>query len=275
MPAKGASTRYLVRPGSKFDLSTIDSSEKTLWDGLTKDNHEAAFDKLRDELQHLQKLLYAQNKHRVLVVMQAMDTGGKDGCIKHVFSRIDPQGVRVHAFKKPSDEDLAHDFLWRVHPHVPGNGQLVIFNRSHYEDILAVRVKKLFGEAVWKRRYKHVIDFERMLAEEGTTIVKIFLHISKEEQKNRLEARLANPLKHWKFNPDDLADRARWDEFMGAYQDLIERTSTEHAPWYVVPADRKWYRNLCVADIMLHTLEKLKMQFPSTTWDPKAIQLGD
>jgi PPK2 family polyphosphate:nucleotide phosphotransferase len=267
--------RYRVKPGGKVDLSNVDSGEKTLFDGAGKSDFEPQFRKLQDQLQHLQKLLYAQNKHKVLVVMQAMDTGGKDGCIKHVFSHIDPQGIHVRSFKKPSEEELAYDFLWRVHKQVPRRGQLVIFNRSHYEDIIAVRVKKLFPEEVWKRRQRHVVDFERMLVEEGTTIVKIFLHISKEEQKLRLESRLKNPVKHWKFNPDDLADRARWDDFMEAYEDVMSRTSTESAPWYVVPADRKWYRNLCVARIMLDTLSKLDMEFPQIDWDPKAIRIED
>lgn len=230
---------------------------------------------MQNELQHLQKLLYAQNKHRVLLVIQAMDTGGKDGCIKHVFSRIDPQGIRVQAFKKPSENELAHDFLWRIHQQVPKNGELVIFNRSHYEDIIAVRVKNLFPDEVWKRRKRHVIEFERMLAEEGTTIVKLFLHISKDEQKERLESRLANPAKYWKFNPDDLADRARWGEFMRAYEDVLEQTSTEFAPWYVIPADRKWYRNLCVAQIMCDTLKSLNMDFPKVDWDPTQIEVKD
>jgi PPK2 family polyphosphate:nucleotide phosphotransferase len=275
MPVKGALERYLIKPGGKVDLKKIDPAEKCLFEEGGREEYEPYFDRLRTELQHLQKLLYAQNKHRVLVVMQAMDTGGKDGCIKHVFSRIDPQGIHVRAFKKPSEEELARDFLWRVHERVPRNGELVIFNRSHYEDIIAVRVKRLFPEEVWKRRLRHVLDFERMLVEEGTTVVKIFLHISKDEQKRRLEARVENPAKHWKFNPDDLADRARWDEFMQAYEDVITKTSTESAPWYVVPADRKWYRNLCVARIMLDTLKGLKMEFPAIDWDPKKVKIDD
>jgi len=273
MPVRGALERYLIKPGTKVDLTKIDPGEKCLFEDGSKDDYEPYFDALRTELQHLQKLLYAQNKHRVLVVMQAMDTGGKDGCIKHVFSRIDPQGIHVRAFKKPSEEELARDFLWRVHDKVPRNGELVIFNRSHYEDIIAVRVKRLFPEEIWKRRQRHVVDFERMLVEEGTTVVKIFLHISKEEQRQRLEARVDNPSKHWKFNPEDLADRKRWDEFMEAYEDVIGRTTTERAPWYVVPADRKWYRNLCVARIMLDTLKGLKMEFPAIDWDPEKIQI--
>ena len=275
MPVNGALERYRVEPGSKLNFDKVDCTEKFLFQGAHKEDFEPQFDELQDQLQHLQKLLYAQNKHRVLVVMQAMDTGGKDGCIKHVFSRIDPQGIHVRSFKKPSEEELAHDFLWRVHAKVPSTGQLVIFNRSHYEDIIAVRVKKIFPDEVWKRRQRHVVEFERMLAEEGTVIVKIFLHISKDEQKRRLESRIQNPAKHWKFNPEDLADRARWNEFMDAYQDVISKTSTELAPWYVVPADRKWYRNLCVARIMVDTLKRLDMKFPEIDWDPKAIKIED
>ena len=275
MPVKGALERYWVKPGAQVNLVKIDGNEKILFKGVGKEEIQRQFDELQDELQELQKRLYAQNKHRILVVMQAMDTGGKDGCIKHVFSRIDPQGIHVRSFKKPSEEELSYDFLWRVHSKVPHRGQLVIFNRSHYEDIIAVRVKKIFPDEVWKRRQRHVVEFERMLAEEGTTIVKIFLHISKEEQKNRLEARLADPIKHWKINPDDLVDRARWDDFMRAYEDVMQKTSTEFAPWYVVPADRKWYRNLCVARIMLDTLKKLNMEYPAINWDPKSIKIED
>ena len=275
MPVKGALERYWVKPGAEVNLVKIDGNEKILFKGVGKEEIQRQFDELQDELQELQKRLYAQNKHRILVVMQAMDTGGKDGCIKHVFSRIDPQGIHVRSFKKPSEEELSYDFLWRVHSKVPHRGQLVIFNRSHYEDIIAVRVKKIFPDEVWKRRQRHVVEFERMLAEEGTTIVKIFLHISKEEQKNRLEARLADPIKHWKINPDDLVDRARWDDFMRAYEDVMQKTSTEFAPWYVVPADRKWYRNLCVARIMLDTLKKLNMEYPAINWDPKTIKIED
>jgi PPK2 family polyphosphate:nucleotide phosphotransferase len=274
MPVSGALERYWIKPGTKVDFGKFDSGERVLFPG-EKEDFGVQFDQLQDQLQQLQKVLYAQNKHRILVVMQAMDTGGKDGCIKHVFSRIDPQGIHVRSFKKPSEEELAHDFLWRVHSKVPSTGQLVIFNRSHYEDIIAVRVKKIFPDEVWKRRQRHVVEFERMLAEEGTTIVKIFLHISKDEQKRRLQARLDNPAKHWKINPDDLVDRANWNEFMTAYEEVISKTSTELAPWYIVPADRKWYRNLCVARIMLDTLKKLKMEFPPINWDPTSIQIRD
>ncbi len=275
MPVSGALEKYVVKPGSNVDLGKLDPDDKSLFDDGGKEDSWPSFDVLQDELQHLQKLLYAQNKHRILVVIQAMDTGGKDGCVKHVFSRIDPQGIDVQAFKKPSEEELAHDFLWRVHQKAPRNGQLVIFNRSHYEDIVAVKVKKLAPEKVWKRRFRHIVEFERMLAEEGTTIVKIFLNISKDEQKERLESRLENPDKHWKFNPDDLKDRALWSDFMKTYEEVLSKTSTEEAPWYVVPSNRKWYRNLIVARIMVDTLKKLDMKFPEIDWDPASIKVAD
>ncbi len=275
MPVSGALERYLVKPGAKVDLSKIDSDERTLFHTGGKDESTKAFDKLQDELQDLQKVLYAQNKHKILLVLQAMDTGGKDGCVKHVFSRIDPQGLHVRSFKKPTEEELARDFLWRVHNKVPGNGEMVIFNRSHYEDVIAVRVKKLFPEKVWKQRYQHIVDFERMLAEEGTTIVKIYLHISKDEQKRRIVSRLENPDKHWKFHPDDLKDRELWNDFMKTYEDLLSKTSTTHAPWYVVPANRKWYRNLCVARIMVDTMKRLDMRLPKIDWDPSKIIVED
>ena len=275
MPVKGARERYGVKHGARLDLEQHDPRDKELFEGRGKEDQEPFYDKLRIELQELQKVLYAQNKHRVLVVLQAMDTGGKDGCIKSVFSRIDPQGIRVYSFKKPSEVELGHDFLWRIHAQAPGLGQLVIFNRSHYEDIIAVRVKRLLPEEVWQRRYRHVVEFERMLAEEGTTIVKIFLHICKEEQQQRLETRLANPEKHWKFHPEDLKDRVLWHDFMEAYEDVISRTSAPHAPWYVVPANRKWYRDLCVARIMVDTLKGLNMTYPPITWDPRTVLVGD
>lgn len=271
---RSVSERYIVRPGEGLDLSKIDSRDRALFDG-SKSSSLQVFDELRDEIQFLQKKLFAQNKHKILLIIQAMDTGGKDGVIKHVFSRVDPQGVDVASFKKPTEEELARDFLWRVHQRVPRNGMITVFNRSHYEDIIAVRVKKLFGDEVWQRRYQHVIDFERMLVEEGTMVIKIFLHISKEEQKERLVSRLENPQKHWKFHPDDLEDRGRWSEFEDAYSDLIAKTSTDFAPWYVIPADRKWYRNLAVARLFLEHLDDLELKFPDVDFDPSEIQVGD
>ncbi len=270
MPVTGAMKTYLVKPEVAVDFKLHDPKDKSLFDG-DREEYETQLRQLQDELQQLQKILYAQNHHRILLVMQAMDTGGKDGCIKHVFSHIDPQGIHVRSFKKPTELELAHDFLWRVHQQVPKRGDMVIFNRSHYEDVIAVRVKKLLPEKVWRRREQHIVDFEQMLADEGTTIVKIFLNISKEEQKQRLQARLDNPTKHWKFNPEDLADRKRWGDFMRAYEEVISKTSKPHAPWYIVPADRKWYRNLCVARIMVDTMKRLKMKLPKVDWDPDGI----
>ncbi len=265
MSVEGALRKYLVKPEGKFTLADRETNDKSLFDG-EKEDHDPYLDELREDLKIQQNHLYAENKNRLLVVIQAMDTGGKDGTVKSVFSKVDPQGIHVEPFKKPSEDDLAHDFLWRVHSQVPRNGQIVVFNRSHYEDIIAVRVKKIYPEKIWKPRYQHIIDFERMLAEEGTTIIKLFLHISKDEQRKRLQARLDNVVKHWKFNPDDLKDRARWDDFQEVYEDVIRKTSTEHAPWYVIPADRKWYRNLVVARIIVDTMKGLDMKFPIADW---------
>jgi PPK2 family polyphosphate:nucleotide phosphotransferase len=271
MPFENYASRFLVRPGVKVNLAQIDAADSAEGIADLKKKGEKRFEKLRDELQSLQKVLYAQGKHRILIVLQAMDTGGKDGCVKHVFSRVDPQGITVKSFKKPTEEDLAHDFLWRVHPHVPGNGQIVIFNRSHYEDIISVRVKNLREDAVWKKRYRHINDFERMLVDEGTVILKFFLHISPEEQKRRLLSRLERPEKYWKLFPDDIKDRKLWPQFMEAYEEIFQKTSRSYSPWYVVPADRKWYRNLVVAEIVVEHLRKLGMTYPQPTWDPASI----
>jgi len=256
----------------KVKISKIDAGEKTLFDG-NKESSLPVMEQQLARIKELQTKLYAQDKKKLLVVMQAMDTGGKDGCVRSVFGSVDPLGIHVQAFKRPTENELAHDYLWRVHKHVPRNGMISVFNRSHYEDILAVRVKEIFPETVWKRRYRHIVEFERMLADEGTTIVKIFLRISEEEQKERLQARLDNPAKHWKFNPGDLDDRKRWDRFMDAYEDVFEETSKDHAPWYVVPANRKWYRNLVVSQIVIDTLEKMDLSYPNVVWDPNQFKI--
>lgn len=268
-----ASVMYRVEPGVEIDLTTQDPSDKGLWEDGSKSIHKAMLLEKLDELKALQNLLFAEGKQKVLIVVQAMDAGGKDGCAKNVFSSMDPQGLHVKAFKSPHKEELAHDFLWRVHKAAPPKGMIAVFNRSHYEDIIAVRVKKLFPEKVWKNRYRHVVDFEKMLSDEGTKIVKIFLNISKEEQRERLQARLDVPAKLWKFDPGDLVDRARWDEFMVAYSDLISKTSYDHAPWHVVPSDRKWYRNLVVAQIVINALKDLKMEFPEVKWNPEDMHV--
>ena len=267
--------QYRVAPGEKVNLAKIDPKDSSLYPKLDKESHEAAIQELREEMKVLQHLLFASQSRKVLVVVQAMDTGGKDGLARHVFAHLDPQGVDVVPFKAPTAEELSHDFLWRIHKRVPANGMITVFNRSHYEDIVAVRVKKLFPDTVWKRRYRHILEFERMLAEEGTLILKFFLHISKGEQKRRLESRLASPSKHWKFNPDDLKDRERWGDFLEAYSEVIERTTTEFAPWHVIPADRKWYRNLVGARLMVEALRTLRLTYPAPAFDPAAVKVGD
>ena len=253
--------RYLVTPGSEPDLDGRDPRDTAAFP-VDKGEGKRQLGALNDRLESLQELLYAEGKHKVLVVLQAMDTGGKDGTIRHVFDGVNPQGVKVASFKKPTPNELAHDYLWRVHRHTPGSGEITIFNRSHYEDVLVVRVHELVPEERWRRRYDQINAFEQLLAEEGTTILKFFLHISKEEQAERLRARLDEPTKQWKFSLGDLAERKRWDDYRAAYAEAIARTSTAHAPWYVVPADRKWYRNLVIATVLTETLEGLEMRYP-------------
>ena len=227
-----------------------------------KGEAEAAFDANRERLAELQEVLYAEGKHALLIVFQAMDAGGKDSTIRHVMRGVNPQGIFVKSFKTPTPEELAHDFLWRVHPHTPGKGQIAIFNRSHYEDVLIVRVNELVPRDVWQARYDHINAFERLLADSGITICKFFLHISKDEQKERFQDRLNEPDKHWKFSKGDLPVREQWDQYMHAYEDAITRCNTPWAPWYIIPADKKWYRNLVVSRILVETLESLKMRYP-------------
>ena len=252
-------SRYRVEPGSPVTLTDWLTDDDG---GLDRGHAKDRTDDLNDRLEELQELLYAQGEHKVLVVIQATDTGGKDGTIRHVFDRVNPQGVKVASFKKPTDEELGHDYLWRVHRHTPANGEITIFNRSHYEDVLVVRVHDLVPEARWSRRYAHINSFEQLLAEEGTTIIKIFLHISSGEQRQRLQDRLDSKHKNWKFNRDDLKEREHWHEYQEAFRVMLERTSTDHAPWCVVPADRKWFRNLVVSEIIVQTLESLDMHWP-------------
>ena len=253
--------RYRVPPETTIDLSEWEPADAAAFDG-DKDAGEDATKKLNKRLESLQELLYAEGKHKVLIVLQAMDTGGKDGVIRHVFEGVNPQGVKVASFKRPTPEELAHDYLWRVHKVTPGCGEIVIFNRSHYEDVLVVRVHNLVAEEVWSRRYEQINAFEQQLAAEGTTILKFFLHIDKDEQKERLQARLDEPDKNWKFASGDLAERALWPEYQKAYEAVLSRTSTAHAPWYIIPANRKWYRDLVISQILVETLEGLEMRFP-------------
>lgn len=227
-----------------------------------KDKTVAATEKLNEKLAALQERLYADASRALLVVFQAMDTGGKDGAIKHVFRGVNPVGVHVASFKAPTAVELAHDYLWRVHAKTPGKGEIVIFNRSHYESVLVERVHELVPKDVWSRRYEHINAFEKLLTDEGTTVVKFFFHISKGEQRERLLARLDDKQKQWKFNPDDLAERKLWDLYMTAYADVIDKTNTDYAPWHVVPANHKWYRNYAVSKVLVDTLESLKPKFP-------------
>ena len=264
--------RYRVTTNEKkISLADIDTRDKSCF----PDRDEAEANTADDvrEIAELQNRLYAEGKQALLIVLQATDTGGKDSTIRKVLGPINPQGVRVTSFKTPSSTELAHDYLWRIHQAVPPKGMIGIFNRSHYEDVMIVRVHGLAPKDAIERRYDQINDFERYLSENRVTILKSFLHISKDEQKRRLEARLVNPAKHWKFNPDDLKDRARWSEFMEVYEEMIEKTSTSYAPWHVIPADKKWYRNLCVSKLVLDTLKGLKLKFPEPDWDPGSIKI--
>ncbi len=225
----------------------------------------------------MQELLYCEGKRRVLVVLQGMDTSGKDGVIRKVFEGVNPQGVRVASFKVPTPIELSHDYLWRIHSQTPGKGEMVIFNRSHYEDVLAVRVHNLVPDGVWKKRYDQINAFERLLVEEGTTVLKFFLHISRDEQKERLLERIETPEKHWKFNPGDLEERKLWPQYTEAYEDLLNKTSTDWAPWYIVPADKKWFRNLLISSVLVDTLKGFDMQYPEAGEDlaPYAARLRE
>lgn len=262
--------KYRVKPNSKVDLSQWDPEDSSEFDG-NKDEGRAALAYLNSKLAELQEILYAEHKHKVLIVIQAMDTGGKDGAIRHVFNAINPQGVRVASFKVPSALEMDHDYLWRIHQQTPGKGEMIIFNRSHYEDVLVVRVHKLVPDEVWKRRYEQINNFEKLLAEEGATILKFYLHISSEEQKKRLRARLEDPTKHWKFDPNELKDRQLWKEYMRAYEEGLQKTSTKYAPWYIVPANKKWYRDLVIASVILEALRGLKMEYPQPKYDVASI----
>jgi PPK2 family polyphosphate:nucleotide phosphotransferase len=253
--------RYRVAPKSNVRLKDWSTNDT---DGFHGDKAKAAevLVELNRKLADLQGLLFAEGKHKMLVVLQGMDTSGKDGTIKHVFHTVNPLGVKVANFKRPNDTELAHDYLWRIHEHTPSDGHITIFNRSHYEDVLVVRVHDLVPKKQWRQRYRHLRDFERMLSDEGTVIVKFFLHISKDEQKARLEERLQNPQKQWKFEHGDVDERRLWDDYQRAYEAALSKTSTEDAPWYIVPSDRKWYRNLVISETLIEKLEALDMRYP-------------
>jgi PPK2 family polyphosphate:nucleotide phosphotransferase len=265
--------KHLVKPGDKIRLKDISPDDVRPY----KDKKEVA-DLLaadKNDLVKLQELLYAEGKHALLVVFQAMDTGGKDGTIAHVMEGVNPQGCVVTPFKVPTPEELAHDYLWRVHKVVPPKRMIGIFNRSHYEDVLVVRVHELVPKEVWRQRYEQINQFEKHLTENGVTVLKFFLHISKEEQKKRLQERLDDPAKRWKFAVGDLKERELWDQYMEAYEDALNLTSTAWAPWYVVPANRNWYRNLVVAHVIAETLRGLDMKWPEPEGDLSKVVVPD
>jgi PPK2 family polyphosphate:nucleotide phosphotransferase len=258
----------IVKPGSKVRLKDRDADHT-----FGKKHDDKALRKTLEKLSRLQHLLYADRRHALLIVLQALDAGGKDGTISHVMSGVNPQGCQVTAFKTPTSEELAHDFLWRVHKAVPALGNIGIFNRSHYEDVLVVRVHKLAPKELWHKRYKHINDFERMLTDHNVTILKFFLHISKDEQKRRLEARIQDPSRNWKFSMGDIEERNHWDEYMRAYQDALEKCSTDQAPWYVIPANNKRFRNYLVAELVVSTLERMRLKYPRPTVDISKVVL--
>ncbi len=259
---------YRVRPGSKVNLKEFATADDG---GMVESDARERFEKLKGRMEDLQEVLYAQCQHALLVVVQAMDTGGKDSTIRSVFTGFNPAGCRVANFKAPNETERLHDFLWRVHQRAPRLGQIVVFNRSHYEDVLIARVRELVPKTRWKKRYQHINDFEAMLSDEGVHIVKFFLHISKGYQKQRLQKRLDNLNKHWKFDPGDLAERARWDDYQAAYEEAMERCSTERAPWYVIPAETRWFRDLLISRVLVETLESMDLRYPPSSIDPTTI----
>jgi PPK2 family polyphosphate:nucleotide phosphotransferase len=253
-------SRLVVDPGSAAGLDRRDPRDTLGLPG--KDEAKEQLAALLEQLSLLQERLYAEGKRSVLLILQGLDASGKDGTIRHVFTGVNPQGCRVTSFKAPAPVELAHDFLWRVHAECPARGTIGIFNRSHYEDVVTVGVLGLAPEEVWRRRPQRIVEFERLLVEEGTTVLKCFLHVSAEEQRERFAERLANPAKRWKYNPSDEETNRRYDEFTVAYEEVLSATSTESAPWYVIPADRNWVRNLAVATVLVEALRRLDPQFP-------------
>ncbi len=263
---------YLIQNGQNEKLSKIKASP---WDDLPESKSEALAElsELHIRLGDLQQRFHVDRRHKLLIILQGMDTSGKGGTVKHVFRGVNPQGVHVAAFETPTSREVAHDFLWRVHHRTPANGEIMIFDRSHYEDVLAVRVNKLKPESIWKKRYRHINDFERLLVDENTIILKFFLHIDRATQKQRLQERLDVPAKHWKFDESDLVARSKWDAYEAAHEEVFEKTSKPDAPWYVIPANKKWARNLLVARIVVARLDELHLSYPKVNFDPSQIEI--
>jgi PPK2 family polyphosphate:nucleotide phosphotransferase len=269
----GIQTRkYIVQEGETVSLSNWQPADTSGFKGTEEEALEESR-KLTLKLERLQEVLFAEHKRKVLIVLQAMDTGGKDGTIKKVFEGVNPQGVRVAHFQKPTPDEADHDFLWRVHRQVPGNGEMVIFNRSHYEDVLVERVHGLVSKETWVRRYKDIRHFEKLLHEEGTAVMKFFLYIDRAEQKRRLHERMADPTKRWKFSVFDVKESVFWSEYMRAYEEALQNTSTHSSPWYVIPADKKWFRDLLVSSIIVERLERLRMRYPKASADLKSMEI--
>lgn len=264
--------RYRVKEGEKVDLRSWPPDDTS---GFKGDEAKALEEsrKLTKKLEGLQELLYAEHRHKILVILQAMDTGGKDGTIKKVFEGVNPQGVRVEHFRVPTPEEADHDFLWRIHQKAPGSGEMVIFNRSHYEGVLVERVHGLVPRKTWTRRYKEIEHFEHLLHDDQTVIMKFFLHIDKSEQRRRLEERLKDPSKQWKFSLSDIKERRFWSKYMKAYQDALQATSKEHAPWYVVPSNKKWFRDIVVSSVIVERLEELGMKYPKASTDLSSVKI--
>jgi PPK2 family polyphosphate:nucleotide phosphotransferase len=265
--------RFRVEPGTRMRLADVDPDESEGYARKKDVNDELK--RHRDRITDLQGRLYGEQKRSLLIVLQAMDTGGKDGTIKGVFQGVNPQGCQVWSFKAPSNEESSHDFLWRYHQKAPPKGMIHIFNRSHYEDVLIVRVKDLVPESVWRPRYEAINQFEYALTADGVTVLKFFLHISRDEQKRRLESRLADPDKRWKFSSNDLKERAYWDDYQAAFEDAVNECSTAYAPWYVIPANKKWYRNLVVARTIADTLEAMNPRFPAAEKGLDKVEIPD
>jgi PPK2 family polyphosphate:nucleotide phosphotransferase len=261
---------FRVKPDEKLRLKDIDPAFR----GKHETEQEASveIDHYRQKMAKLQAVLYAEKKHSVLVVLQALDAAGKDGTVNHVLSVLNPQGATAIGFKQPTPNELEHDFLWRVHPHAPGKGQVAIFNRSHYEDVLVTRVHKMIDEKTCKERYHRIREFEEMLIENGTTILKFYLHISKDEQLARFEERLEDPARNWKISESDYTERNYWDDYVSAFEDAMMATSTKDSPWFVIPANHKWFRNLAVSQIIAESMEGLDMSFPKPTVDLAEIR---
>jgi len=260
--------QYKIDPQVPIKLKKLNANAVGDWEGKKK-AAKKEFKRLQKELADLQEVLYAEQKHKILIILQAMDGGGKDGTIRALLEKVDPQGVKIANFKVPTPIELAHDYLWRVHAAVPAKGEMVIFNRSHYEDVLVVRVHEMVPKRIWQKRFEQINSFEKMLTEEGVTILKFYLHISKEEQKQRFIERVSDPQKQWKFNPQDIEERKFWEHYQEAYEEMLNKTSTSWAPWYAIPANNNWYRDLCVASIIIDTLQSLQLKYPTPLANPE------